>query len=221
MTFKGYPNLLGSDSDRTMRRDEQVYKLTTSPQQVLGPNARRVGLIMGFQQPAGVNPIQQDVLAPGVDATTTGVKATLTAPTGYYTVVTGFGKQSNGSFAFRALLVRSSTTLNVIAYTATANQLTQCYIPLAEGDKFELSQDATSTGTCDWGIYGFSLPWIGNATVTFRGSGSSTYGFTLTSGSTPLVIWRDVVGDAICEGAWAYSGDGVSNNMLSVVDLFT
>lgn len=215
------PSYLGPAYGRKMLRDERILALTSANQQILGPNPRRVGVILGFDQPNGNDTIDAGVYVHAADGTTPGNKLTLTAATGFYTVVTGWSIYSTSAHDYFIEHDRGAAFFLTYAKTGIASELVSVNVPLLEGDNWILGLSAGAVGTIDASIFAYQTPWQSSAIVTTHGQGASDQGFTILSGQQPFYLWRELIGDSLTEGLWARTKDSVNSNTLSIIDLYT
>lgn len=219
--FKGYPNLLGSDSDRTMRRNEYQVALSAAAFQVLSPNPRRVGCILGFNMQNGVQPNSDTQLWHNVDVSVAATLATLTVPNGYWVETLDYAVNFGVSLKFTITIQRGATVYSVYGPVSGTNVNGQLYTPLIAGDIIQLVNSTTGATTSDGMLAMKSIPLEQSCNIWFSGKPTSSQGITIRSNNEPVLLWRDVVGDAISEGCYGICQDNVPFGNLYVMDLFT
>jgi len=221
MTFKGYPNILGSDSDRTMRRVEYVVALSGSPFQILGPNPRRVGCIVGFVAPSGVQPVSVSRYWHSVDVSVTATLATYTVPAGVAVNLQMLFVNFTVSLKFSLFLTRSSTTYTVYGPATGLNVNLQIFGQLVAGDVIFVQNSTTGAATSDGGLIMTATPFEQSCNISVNKDSVGTSSLTLRTLQEPLILWRDVIGDALTEGLWGISTDNAPYGSVYALDLFT
>lgn len=202
-----------------MRRDQRTVSVGTSSTQLLGPNPRRKGVVIAVNGDLLGNQANATQVASVVDTSTTGIKQSITLP----------GTQSglcNGASAFsvavsgvvsRLQLVRSAVTYTVMSVSTSGTYVGS--LPLSAGDTLQWNvTTAQPASTTDYTISIVRQTLSSRVTISVNSPAVLDQGINVVTGADPLVLWEELLGDAITEGLYAIGAQGTIG--VTVWDLF-
>ena len=207
--------------------DQRSVSVTTAGVELIGPNVRRVGLVIsapiGSGGSAALN--AATVYARHQDASQpAGTNLlTYTAPANTSALVYAYGwNQAPGAASLAAGVTPSGGTRQEINSWGSQEAFSAPFLLLNAGDKFDIQVLNPNAGT-------FADVWIsvnqlsaGGAgpyvTIDFQGRNAVNDGINLYGGQSPLVLWADHIGQMVREPIRAISSSGTQT--IRVLEIF-
>lgn len=204
---------------RHIRRNQLSVSVSSSSIPVLTANPNRIGAIFSLQPGVIVDNTIIPVYAQNVDTSTTGVKLSITIPGTHRMLFTGAGQfQDAVAGVITAVqIVHSGLTTNIAQLTSTQSFTGNIFV--IGGDTIRLNVTTAQVASSYDMWIGVQDVIGGNyVTLSFQGQAVLQNGINIKQGDPPLILWKDVVGDAITEDVYGIAATGTS--VLTVLDLF-
>lgn len=203
-----------------LMRSQTFPNVGTSDTLLLGPNARRKGLIIGAPIGANTTDTADNQVIHAVSCAAIGVKLSYVAPdetVGVVRIVTyDFLGGVSPTLALQAIIGGVTITLD----SRAASNLFVINLPLADGDTLQINCTAAGAGsTVDMGIFVDEVPQTSRVTINFGSVAVLDNGLNLYPGNAPLQLVDEHMGAAIKEEIHAISN--ITDQQLCVIELFT
>jgi hypothetical protein len=202
------------------RRDERTVTATgINSVQLLAPNPNRIGAVISLYSGDFSPYVTYNLLTAGVDTSTAGAKQTTSIPSGNQGFLRSATFQETAATGVVASLQMFTGATWVEMQRFTTQGTWTGNMPFGASHQFRwnvITPQPASTADFILGVDVQSE--IGTVTLSFQNPAVYSKGINLSPNAPPLVLWKDVVGDALTEGLYA-----VCNNngfTASVWDLF-
>ncbi len=219
MTPTVYPPMVEKWRALHMRRSQTIVAVGTASTKLVGPNPHRRGLILSVAGAAASDHVNVTKFVKSADTSTLGIKLTYTCPAGARADITSFSQQTIIGTGMATLIdqVIGGTSLQV--GSLISSQTISGHFFLAAGDSVDLRVGQTVAGsTADLMINGSQFGAGGSVTLSVNSPAVLDSGIQLIAGGPPLILWHDVIGDALTEDLFAIADFGTVN--VGVWDLF-
>lgn len=204
---------------RHVRRAQYAVTVTSGGVLLLAANPGRIGCIISSPNIDGGTTSNNTQLASAQSTATTGVKQSFTIPGGstYTLTAAGTTETTATGVVSNLQLVRSSVTYNLGTVTTTG--VIAGPVPLNSGDILQWNvTTAIATAVNDYWLGLSSIGVTNRVTLGFNNPAAIDQGPVLYPLGPPLILWKDVVGDALTEDIYAIAR--ASNVTIGVWDLF-
>lgn len=201
-------------------RDQSSPTITNADSKLIGPNEKRVALIISSPVPLNSGSVDDTVLTSAASTTTTGVKSTYTVPAGVQaTLVSASFLQISGvAGVICALQIIRGATITVVQFTNSGTFLGS--IPLIAGDVVQWNcTTLVNPSTSDFTIGIIRERGPARITLNVQGPAVLDAGINLYAGNAPLYLTAQRLGKGLREEIRAIAS--VASLQVSVLDVFT
>jgi hypothetical protein len=183
-----------------VRVNEYTVDVDTAGVQLCGPNEGRRGLVVSMQSADWMESFAETPLARNVDTSTTGIKLSYTVPNSFHgKLYAGSVFSNTGSAIVSALqMVRSGLTYNL--GTVAGSGIVTPTVVLKGSDTVQWNvTTAIGASTADFMLSLEDRNNAGTVTLTLKPvvSADQDHYIQIQSGNLPLVLTREVIGDAL------------------------
>ena len=206
-------------SQVNLYRDQQTKTIGTSAGQLAGSNPRRWAFWVSVNGATNETPVASTVIASLADTSTTGVKLSYTVPTGKVAIINSASKVNRTGTGIIAQLeiIVGGTTIRV--FPVTNSDVYTGNITLKAGDSIQWNVTTAIAGsTNDFSISVSEYNLETRVSLSFSGTAVLDQGITVYSGSDPLLIMYDHIGQGFREDISAISN--VAGVSVSIIDVF-
>ena len=187
------------------RRNQGYTLVTTGVVPLLTANPNRIGCIISAPNQDYGAQLSQSQFVHLADTSITGTKISYTVPAGVSASLRSAGQNVGGNVAVvsNVFLTRAGVTYTLAQLSSTSSSTVE--MPLTAGDIVGISVSTViPASVTDFWLGIIQTGSINRLMLSFNSTFATDQSINLYPGNRPLILWRDVVGDAITEDIYAH-----------------